>query len=120
LLSAVRGPFDLVLANLPYVAAPDLATLPAPVARYEPRLALDGGGDGLALYRALLAELPGQVAPGGAILLECDPRQADALGALLRAALPDAAVQVHRDLAGRERVVEGVLPDGAQGAGVLR
>ncbi|HEX2324347.1 MAG TPA: peptide chain release factor N(5)-glutamine methyltransferase [Chloroflexota bacterium] len=112
LLRGVRGRFDLVLANLPYVAAADLAVLPAPVARYEPRLALDGGGDGLDLYRALLADLPGRVAPGGAVLLECDPRQAGQLGALLRAALPEATVQVHRDLAGRERVVEGVLPGG--------
>jgi release factor glutamine methyltransferase len=119
LLSGLRGPLDMVLANLPYVAAAEMATLPQPVARYEPRLALDGGGDGLDLYRALLAGLPDRLAPGGAILMECDPRQAARLGALLGATLPAATVRMHRDLAGRERVIEGLLPGGEPRGGEL-
>jgi release factor glutamine methyltransferase len=107
-LEALRGPFDLVLANLPYVPSGEVPGLPASVSRYEPALALDGGPDGLDLYRALLADLEAKLRPGGAVLLECDPGQAPALAGLVAAALPEAAVRILRDLAGRDRVVEGV------------
>jgi release factor glutamine methyltransferase len=109
LLEALRGPFDLVLANLPYVPSEEVPGLPASVSRYEPALALDGGPDGLDLNRALLADLEGKLRPGGGVLLECDPRQAPLLAGLVAAALPGAAVRTLRDLAGRDRVVEGVV-----------
>jgi release factor glutamine methyltransferase len=106
LLAGLRGPFGLIAANLPYIPAAALDRLPLPVRRFEPRPALDGGPDGLDLYRALLADAPRVLASGGTLLMECDPAQAATLMALVRAALPAAAVLVHRDLAGHERVVE--------------
>ncbi len=106
LVDALRGPFDLVLANLPYVPTGEIPGLPATVRRYEPLTALDGGEDGLDLYRALLADLPGKLRTGATLLLECDPRQVPALRGLLREALPDAQTEVVPDLAGRGRVVQ--------------
>ena len=109
LLTALRGPFDLVLANLPYVPAGDVPGLAQGVAGFEPHLALDGGTDGLDLYRALLGDLAAKLATRAAVLLECDPRQTPALSALVAAALPGAERGVLRDLAGRARVVEARL-----------
>ena len=102
------APFDLVAANLPYVATADLAGL-APEVLAEPRLALDGGPDGLALVRRLVAEAPALLAPGGALVLEIGAGQAEATAALCRAAgLVD--VRVRRDLGAVERVVSAVKP----------
>jgi release factor glutamine methyltransferase len=109
-LSALRGPFHLILANLPYVASAELATLAPSVAAYEPRLALDGGADGLDPYRALLEEAPGKLLPGGVLLMECDPRQAASLRGLASRAFGGVPAQEHRDLAGRERVVSVSAP----------
>lgn len=110
LLEAIAGPVDLVLANLPYLTPgqvdgnPDLAA--------EPRLALDGGSDGLDLVRRLIADLPLVLAPGGAVALELDPTQADAVATLLRDAEPDATVAIVNDLAGLARFVTLSRPPG--------
>lgn len=106
LLQPVAGPLRLIAANLPYIPTGDLATLPPPVRDFEPRQALDGGQDGLDAYRALLPQAAGKLEPGGTLLMECDPRQAQPLCGLAARAFPSAGVAVHRDLAGRERVVE--------------
>src|SRR5450432_1149226 len=102
----VHAPFDLVTANLPYVPARDLAGLPAEV-RAEPAMALDGGPDGLALVRRIVAAAPALLAPGGALVLEIGIGQAQETAALCRAAgLTD--VRVVRDLGEIERVVSAV------------
>ena len=101
LLHDEDGPFDLILANLPYLRPeqvddnPDLAA--------EPRLALDGGLDGLDLVRKLLADAPRVLANGGAIGLEIDPSQEHAVQDLALATFPEAAVTVLHDLAGHAR-----------------
>jgi len=103
-----HAPFDLIVANLPYVATGDLAGLP-PEVRAEPRGALDGGADGLALVRRLVAAAPALLARGGALALEIGAGQAQETARLLAAAgLVD--VRVRRDLGAVERVVSGVLP----------
>ena len=66
---------------------------------------MDGGDDGLDLIRRLLSELPAHLLPGGAALLEMDPRQIAAATRLATAAVPGASVRAVRDLAGRERVL---------------
>ncbi|MEK6574332.1 MAG: protein-(glutamine-N5) methyltransferase, release factor-specific, partial [Chloroflexota bacterium] len=76
------------------------------VAKHEPRLALDGGPDGLSLIRRLLTDAPKVLEPGGTVLLEIEYRQGEAVAALAREAFPDARVEVHKDLAGLDRVVE--------------
>jgi len=108
LLRGVRGPFDLICANLPYIPTADLGNLA--VARREPRLALDGGADGLRLIAQLLSQARIQLRPGGAILLEIEYRQGDAVPRLVQTHFPRAEVQVYPDLQGHPRVVE-IIPD---------
>jgi release factor glutamine methyltransferase len=84
--SALRGPFDIVVSNPPYVAAGEIATLAAEVRDFDPRAALDGGPDGLDFYRAIAAAAPGLLAPGGALIVELGAGQADAVAALVNAA----------------------------------
>ncbi|MEZ5078710.1 MAG: peptide chain release factor N(5)-glutamine methyltransferase [Solirubrobacterales bacterium] len=97
------GGFDLLLANLPYVAEPDWASLQPEVTEWEPREALLAGPDGLDAYRALLgAELAGGLAR--ALALEIGDGQGEGVAALARAA-GFAEIEVRRDLAGLERLV---------------
>ncbi len=103
LLSWLRGPVDLILANLPYLRPEQIAENPSLAA--EPRLALDGGADGLDLIRQLLADAPRVLAAGGAIGLEIDPSQRDDVVNLARKLFPASDVQVLRDLAGLDRHV---------------
>lgn len=103
-----HAPFDLIVANLPYIPAGDIAGL-APEVRAEPLRALDGGPDGLALVRRLVAAAPALLAPGGAIALEIGIGQAQDTARLCAAAgLID--VRVRRDLGAVERVVSAVRP----------
>jgi release factor glutamine methyltransferase len=74
----LRGRVDLMLASPPYVPTAGLATMPPEAREHEPRVALDGGDDGLGVLRRIAAVAPGWLAPGGAVLLECAAHQADA------------------------------------------
>ena len=69
---------DVVIANVPYVATSDLALLPAEARDHEPRTALDGGGDGLAVFRRVVAEAPRWLTVGGMLLSEITEAQAEA------------------------------------------
>lgn len=100
LLSGASGPFDVVLANLPYLRDDQRH----PSTAREPELALYAGADGLDLYRSLLAQAGPLLAPGGIIACEIDPEQAEAMLALAAAHIPGEAVIVH-DLAGLARVL---------------
>ena len=105
LLQSLASPFDLIVANLPYVAHGEFGSLSPEVAVYEPRLALDGGEDGLDLIRRLLPQASRRLAPSGELLLEIDHRQAKEVVGLVRRHLPGAEIDVLRDYAGLERVV---------------
>jgi release factor glutamine methyltransferase len=96
------GPFDAVVANLPYVPASEIPAAPDPVA-FEPRLALDGGADGLALYRRLIAQLPPLLAPEASVLFEAAPGTIEPLAALVTAAFPGGRVEIGTDYAGSSR-----------------
>ncbi|SHF06341.1 release factor glutamine methyltransferase [Desulfofundulus australicus DSM 11792] len=108
LLAPVReilppGSLVLVAANLPYIPSADIGRLMPDVACYEPHLALDGGADGLELYRRLVPQARELLVPGGHLLMEISPGQVSLLGPLFP---PDTwQYRVHRDLAGRERLV---------------
>lgn len=104
LKNGARSAFTLICANLPYIATEALETLP--VAKYEPRLALDGGPDGLALIRHLLVDAPRVLAPHGHLLLEIGATQGRAAFALVGAYFPNARVRLHKDLAGLDRIIE--------------
>jgi release factor glutamine methyltransferase len=97
--------FDGILANLPYVPTAELQDHPDPTA-FEPRVALDGGPDGLDAYRRLLERAPHHLVPGGWLLMEAGPGTASALADLAGRAFPASAfVEIHRDYAARERIV---------------
>ena len=111
LLAGVDAPANLIVANLPYVSRAEWAALAPDISGYEPHLALDGGADGLDLYRRLLAQVQARLPVGAnevpapaALLLEIGWQQAAALRALVRAAFPRARVQIIPDLAGQDRV----------------
>ncbi len=102
--------YDSIVANLPYVATADIPAAPDPLA-FEPRMALDGGSDGLRVYSRLLPQLPALLAPGALALFEAAPHQIGALGALCTAVFSSATVNIGRDLGGLERFVIIVLPE---------
>jgi len=99
--------FGMITANPPYIPSGELHALPADVQR-EPRLALDGGADGLAYYRRIAREAPRFLQPGGWLLLEVGSTQADAVESLLQSA-GFTEIFVRQDLAGRNRVVRARL-----------
>jgi release factor glutamine methyltransferase len=77
--------FDLVVANPPYIASSEIGTLAREVRNHDPRLALDGGADGLDAYRAIIAELPQLLSARGAAILELGIGQEEAVTLLARA-----------------------------------
>lgn len=101
--AALAGPFDVVVANPPYIASAVVAGLDGEVRDHDPRLALDGGPDGLDAYRTILAQVPGLLAPGGHLVVEIGYDQERALVDL--AAAHGLTAAVRRDLAGHPRVV---------------
>lgn len=107
LLTALNGPLDAVLANLPYLTSEEMRTLQRDV-RQEPLKALDGGPDGLELYRRLFADLRQRRPTPTLVLCEIGPEQAAAALALAHAALPAHQATVQQDLAGRPRLLEVV------------
>lgn len=103
LLAPLPEPVDLLLANLPYVAPRDAATLAEDVRRYEPALALYGERDGLGHLRRFFADAPAHVHRGAVLLIEFGYDQRTAVEALARETFPGAEVRVGADLAGWDR-----------------
>lgn len=106
LLSPLPMRADGVVANLPYVTTAEWQQLPRHIRESEPRLALDGGRDGLDLIRKLFSQVAQRVKPDGWLLLEIGATQGQAVSALARQTFPLAAINLHRDYAGLTRVVE--------------
>lgn len=95
-----------IVANLPYLPNADRTRLAPDILRYEPHSALFAGTDGLDIIRIFLQQLSENGVPFEKLLLEYDPRQTKKLTHLAQACFPDATLVVHRDLAGRDRVLE--------------
>jgi len=107
--AAVDGAFDLVVSNPPYIASDEIASLPPEVREFDPRLALDGGKDGLDVYRAIAADAQRLLAPGGRLIVELGAGQEATVGALLT----DAGLTVkaaRKDLAGIPRALAARVP----------
>lgn len=102
----IHGQFDLITANPPYIGSKKIETLMPEVKDHEPRLALDGGEDGLALYRRLIPEAVGYLRDGGFLIVEIGDEQGEAVKNLFEAA-GFVSVVVMRDLAGYHRLVMG-------------
>jgi release factor glutamine methyltransferase len=105
LLAPLAEPVDLITANLPYVPATAWPTLAPDIVRYEPRLALDGGPDGLTLIDRVLAQASPLLLPGGVILLEIGHEQGEAVRRKALQVFPWAIVDVIRDYADLDRIV---------------
>ena len=102
--AALAGDFDLVVANPPYVASSAIAQLPAEVREHDPRLALDGGPDGLQAFRAIAADLARLVGVRGHMVIEVGAGQAPAVAALFTQRRPVVVTSVP-DLAGTPRAL---------------
>jgi release factor glutamine methyltransferase len=102
--AALAGPFDLVVANPPYVTSADLPQLAPEVRDHDPLLALDGGPDGLRAYRALATETPRLIGADGHMVVEMGDGQACAVTSLFAGAQP-LDVTAHADLSGRARAL---------------
>lgn len=98
------GEFDLIVSNPPYLTRAELEGAPREVRDHEPRPALDGGEDGLAIVRRLIGESPGHLRPGGRLLMEIGSGQGREVLDLLRAGGHFKDCEVFQDLAGRDRV----------------
>jgi release factor glutamine methyltransferase len=94
--------YDLVVANLPYIPSGEVPVKPDPVG-FEPRIALDGGADGLVHYRKLLAAAPRMLRAGALLLMEAAPPTIRLLHDLTVAALPQASVEIRHDYGAQER-----------------
>jgi release factor glutamine methyltransferase len=100
--------YSLIVSNPPYVDSAEIETLAMEVRR-EPRLALDGGKDGLDLIRRVISEAPGHLEIPGWIVLEADPRQMDSIIGIL-GNNGFSGIKVYKDLSGQPRVIEGKIP----------
>lgn len=103
LLDVIKQPVDIIVANLPYVRTADLTTVNT--YGYEPRLALDGGSDGLDIIRRLCSQVIKKLKPGGSLLLEIGLEQKNVLVYYLLDLFPGAKTESFQDLAGIDRVV---------------
>jgi release factor glutamine methyltransferase len=106
--TGLKGPFDLIVANPPYIAHGDIAALAPDVRDYDPAIALDGGDDGLNVYRAIAAQAPGLLAPGGRLIVELGIGQEPAVRALFTKAGLTVA-PAHDDLGGIPRALSATL-----------
>ncbi|MBR6007241.1 MAG: peptide chain release factor N(5)-glutamine methyltransferase [Clostridia bacterium] len=108
LFSAFGGEeFDIITVNPPYIPSAVIETL-SPEVQREPRLALDGGADGLALYRRIREDFASHLAPGGTLLMEIGFDQGESVPALFAGT---GEITLIRDDGGRDRVVTAELPD---------
>jgi len=105
MLDPLPEPVDLIIANLPYVKEPELCCL----TDFEPRLALNGGADGLDKIRQLCRQVSYKLRPDGCLLLEIGQGQGRAVTTLLHSLFPSAKIEVIPDLGGIERVVSLTL-----------
>ena len=105
LLTAMREGIDLIVSNPPYIPSADMAGLQAEIRR-EPRIALDGGADGLDVFRRLARQAGRRLAPGGTLIAELSPELMDAAESIAAALIPRARrISRREDLFGDERAL---------------
>ncbi len=110
LLTAVQGKrFSLLLSNPPYIVSKVIPDLEREVSEYEPKMALDGGEDGLLFYRRIAKEAKAVLLPGARLYLEIGYDQGESVKDIFQKEGYEA-VEVFPDLAGNPRVVRGIFP----------
>ena len=106
LLEPLTERFDILVSNPPYIPRERYKDLPREIRAFEPRGALDGGEDGFAVIRRLLAQMESRAARGAVAFLEISEEQGKAVRELVARELPGAIAILHPDLEGLDRVVE--------------
>ncbi|HEX4516227.1 MAG TPA: peptide chain release factor N(5)-glutamine methyltransferase [Polyangiaceae bacterium] len=109
LFGDLRGPFDLVTANPPYIASAEVEGLSPDIVKFEPRLALDGGAAGDDVVARIVQDAPSRLAAGGVLAVEVGAGQSDRVAAMM-AARGFTGVERTRDYGRIERVVSGAWP----------
>ena len=117
MLDPLPEPVDLIVANLPYIKQLELRQMRS--AKFEPRLALNGGSDGLDKIRQLCCQVSGKLHPQGCLLLEIGQGQGRAVTTFLRRLLPSAKIEVTPDLGGIDRMVSLTLTTSLQPIGLM-
>jgi release factor glutamine methyltransferase len=107
---ALHGPFDLVVSNPPYISSAEIPGLAPEVRNHDPLLALDGGEDGLAAYRAIASDALRLLVPRGRLVVELGQGQAGSVDAIMRAAGLSIETPIRRDLAGINRALCATAP----------
>jgi release factor glutamine methyltransferase len=108
--ATLSGTFDLIVSNPPYIRSADIAELDREVRNFDPRRALDGGADGLAAYREIIAESPRLLAPGGTLIVEAGCGQSGPISQMMEASGLTSIRPPKVDLAGVPRAVSGRKP----------
>ena len=106
LFNNIEGKYHIITANPPYIVQKEIEDLMPEISEHEPRLALDGGADGMDFYRRIVKEAVDYLYPDGRLLMEFDDSQAEPVAVMMKEA-GFTEVEVHRDLAGLRRVIEG-------------
>jgi release factor glutamine methyltransferase len=104
--SLIPHPFHLIVSNPPYVKTGDIPNIQPEVREYEPRMAVDGGPEGLDFYRRIVAGAPEYLAAGGWLMMEVGEGQVSAVSEMINATKAFESVSIVKDLAGIERVVK--------------
>ena len=106
LFEGIRGKFDLITANPPYIKSGEIVSLDQEVRDFEPRIALDGGEDGLDFYRRIAERIRRYIVRGGMCIMECGEGQAQEIIRIFRETARCDFAMVVRDDAGVERIVK--------------
>ena len=108
--ATLRGPFDLIVSNPPYIPSDDIDKLEIDVRDHDPRLALNGGKDGLDAYRVIAPQAARLLVAGGALIVEAGHNQAADIGKIMDASGLTVQAPPRTDLGGIHRVVTGQKP----------
>ena len=107
LFEKIDGKFDVIVSNPPYIPTKEIETLDREVKEFDPLIALDGGEDGLDVYRRIAKEAKAHLNKGGYIFMECGENQAEAIKELLS----DFDVKIEKDLEGVDRIIEAKVKE---------
>ncbi len=107
LFERITGKFEIIVSNPPYIPGGEISGLMEEVRDHDPRMALDGGEDGLSFYKKIISQAKGWLCPGGELFFEIGSDQGEAVSSLMKQARY-RQVKVSQDLAGLDRVVCGV------------
>ena len=106
LFARIRGRYHIIVSNPPYIPTKEIATLQREVRDYEPKLALDGGEDGLDFYRKIAEDAPKCLSRGGMVILEVGDGQAEEVAKMFKHA---EYTMITKDLAGKDRFVKAIF-----------